>query len=491
MWFLLLLFPVISSEFQQISLSLSENDNEYMYQSVMVSWVSNQSLGFVWFGVDSASKIRVDPVEMAKNYSYTSPYVGKYTSGYIHHVKLEKLIPNQVYYYQVGVEGDKSNDFSFVTPPSVREDAKIVFGVVGDLGQTSDSNSTMWHVMSKQPNVVQFILLVGDLSYADSGDPVPNVWNNTNTQERWDSWGRLVQPMLSSIPFVACPGNHEVEVAPNQTNYLAYTSRYIMPYKSNQLSSPLFYSFDIANAHVIMLNSYSDFSINSPQYNFLLTDLENVSRDKTPWLIVTFHAPWYNSNSAHQHEFESSMRLIMEPLFLKYRVNIVFSGHVHAYERSFPVYNETVLPNGPIYVTIGDGGNREGKANKWLTRPSWSAFREAGFGHGRLTLFNRTHAYWGWLKNENDVPIESDFVWIINEKVPYSPIPDTPVPSSTLIFVVIFVPILFLVFGAIFIYFLNARKKDQLSMYELDAFLPSVCFVCYQVYIILERESRI
>lgn len=58
-----------------------------------------------------------------------------------------------------------------------------------------------------------------------------------------------------------------------------------------------------------------------------------MDRNKTPWLVVLFHVPWYNSNYAHQGEGDGMMAA-MEPLLYAAGVDIVFAGHVHAYERS-------------------------------------------------------------------------------------------------------------------------------------------------------------
>lgn len=72
------------------------------------------------------------------------------------------------------------------------------------------------------------------------------------------------------------------------------------------------------------------------------------------------------------------------------KVDVVFNGHVHAYERSEPVYHDKVTPaseGGITYITIGDGGNREGYAEPWVTpQPAWSALREFAYGFGELEV---------------------------------------------------------------------------------------------------------
>ncbi|GAB2301485.1 Purple acid phosphatase 23, partial [Dionaea muscipula] len=64
------------------------------------------------------------------------------------------------------------------------------------------------------------------------------------------------------------------------------------------------------------------------------------------------------SYSLHYQEFEC-MRQEMESLLYHHGVDIVFSGHVHAYERMNRIYNYTLDPYGPVYITVGDGGNIE------------------------------------------------------------------------------------------------------------------------------------
>lgn len=105
---------------------------------------------------------------------------------------------------------------------------------------------------------------------------------------------------------------------------------------------------------------------------------------------------------------------------------------VHAYERSNRVYNYTLDACGPVYITIGDGGNREDMATShadeagncpepsstpdkimggycafnftsgpaaaqfcWDRQPDYSAFRESSFGHGILEVhfFSLSHTH--------------------------------------------------------------------------------------------------
>jgi 3',5'-cyclic AMP phosphodiesterase CpdA len=81
-----------------------------------------------------------------------------------------------------------------------------------------------------------------------------------------------------------------------------------------------------------MLGSYAAFGEGSEQHRWLARDLARVDRRRTPWLLVLLHAPWYNTNQAHQGEGER-MRAAMERLLYEARVDVVFAGHVHAYER--------------------------------------------------------------------------------------------------------------------------------------------------------------
>lgn len=191
--------------------------------------------------------------------------------------------------------------------------------MAGDLGQTEWTASTLLHIGAENYDV---LLLPGDLSYADSHQPL------------WDSFGRLVEPFASRRPWMVTQGNHEIEIFPiiQPHGFKSYNSRWLMPYEQSGSNSNLYYSFDVAGIHIIMLGSYADFDSDSDQYKWLQSDLGKIDRKITPWVIALIHAPWYNSNAAHKGEGES-MRKSMEEMLYNARVDAVFAGHVHAYER--------------------------------------------------------------------------------------------------------------------------------------------------------------
>eukprot|EP00798_Chlamydomonas_sp_ICE-L_P025995 gene25994-11685_t len=195
----------------------------------------------------------------------------------------------------------------------------------------------------------------------------------------------------------------------------------------------LYYYVDVAGGHFVFLSSYipgDDFGAESGQCMWLEKDLAGVNREVTPWLIVSFHAPLYNSYWSHFKENECFM-IAYEPLLTRYEVDITFHGHVHAYERTVPVNGYKPTDNGRLSITVGDGGNIEGvavvedgKTYKtfieqfddpfcknppqgpclsfqpedggycYTRQPEWSAFREASWGFGVLTLFNESVAQW-------------------------------------------------------------------------------------------------
>jgi hypothetical protein len=82
------------------------------------------------------------------------------------------------------------------------------------------------------------------------------------------------------------------------------------------------------------------------------------------WKIAYFHHPLYSSGAAHGSDLP--LRAILEPLFVKYHVSLVLSGHDHFYERMKP-------QSGIYYFVVG------GSAKLRLANPRGAGFSEMSF----------------------------------------------------------------------------------------------------------------
>lgn len=151
-------------------------------ESMTISWVTKS---------DAATEIQygLSPTNLAYNatgettsYSFDYPTYGVYNSGVLHHVYLTNVLTaGTTYYYKIGDFSAEATSglLSFKTVPKVGDKKPFVFAVIGDLGQTTDSVTTLEHVLSN--NDLQMVLHAGDLSYADCN------------QTAWDTYGETVE----------------------------------------------------------------------------------------------------------------------------------------------------------------------------------------------------------------------------------------------------------------------------------------------------------
>ncbi|KAF3335791.1 purple acid phosphatase 23 isoform X1 [Carex littledalei] len=438
----------IAASFSPSSLWISWITGDAKIGSNVVPLDPSTSRSEVWYGLESG-KYTYHKNGTAEVYSQLYPYEGlfNYTSGIIHHVRLDGLVPGKKYYYKCGdsLLNALSKEHTFQTLPAPGPNSyPSRVAVVGDLGLTHNSTSTIDHLTHNNPAM---ILFVGDLVYADQyattggngtscfSCTFPDAPIRETYQPRWDAWGRFMEPLTSKVPMMIIEGNHEIEPQIDGIKFQSYQSRFAVPAEESRSNSKFYYSFNAGGIHFIMLGAYVDYNLTGLQYSWLKEDLKGVQRKVTPWLVAAWHPPWYNSYSSHYQEFEC-MRLEMESLLYQYGVDIVFSGHVHAYERMNRVYNYSLNPCGPVYITVGDGGNIEkvdvefaddpGKCPKqddnkpefggvchmnfstgpakgkfcWDRQPDWSAFRDSSFGHGILEVINSTYALWTWHRNQ-------------------------------------------------------------------------------------------
>ncbi|MQL68367.1 hypothetical protein Taro_000621 [Colocasia esculenta] len=282
---------------------------------------------------DEIKTIEVD-FDFVHDFSFLYIVICKSLVSSIHLVGLK---PATRYYYRCGDPSREalSGIHSFKTMPiSGPQSYPKRIAVAGDLGLTYNSTSTVYHMKKNQPDLV---LLLGDVSYANlyltngtGSDCYSCSFSRTPIHEtyqpRWDYWGRFMEPFISETPLMVIEGNHEIEPQAGNQAFISYSSRFAFPSKESESSSTLYYSFSAGGIHFIMLGAYVSYNRSGAQYKWLEIDLAKVDRSVTPWLIATWHAPWYSTYKAHYREAEC-MRVEMEELLYSYGVDIIFNGH--------------------------------------------------------------------------------------------------------------------------------------------------------------------
>jgi 3',5'-cyclic AMP phosphodiesterase CpdA len=210
---------------------------------------------------------------------------------------------------------------------------------------------------------------------------------------------RMIEPIAAYLPYMVIPGNHEIAIV-SYLHLEGYKNRFSMPvvYETNSdFQQNYFWSWDYGLAHVVGIDSEHELDIpyiSENQYKWLENDLKvaNQNRAQRPWIIAMLHRPMYCSSSSRECGiYASELRLMLEELFVKYKVDFVLHGHIHNYERTTSVYKGVpypsyVNPPYPVYVINGAGGNRENPAGFAPTPGPWSVTRVKNVRFDQLAL---------------------------------------------------------------------------------------------------------
>jgi hypothetical protein len=170
-------------------------------------------------------------------------------------------------------------------------------------------------------------------------------FNEVGQQDQWDDWFDAMRPILSKSPLMPVQGNHEV-FPPMFYGQFALPIAAGVPdaYKEHA------WSMHYANVHFVGLDSTTDAGAQD-QSAWLDADLQSARADKdVDWIIAMMHHPAY---SASNHGSTDYVQKWWVPLFEQHKVDLIFAGHDHDYERSKPWVNGSAVAKGPVYVVAG------------------------------------------------------------------------------------------------------------------------------------------
>ncbi|MGC8641380.1 MAG: purple acid phosphatase family protein [Isosphaeraceae bacterium] len=343
----------------------------------------------------------------------------------LYRAHLPNLQPGGRFSYRVRNDGVVAFGSDATAPKAV--DSHFRFVVLGDCGaNTQGQKALAFQTYRLHPD---FVMITGDIVY-DRGrisEYREKFWPIYNANGVSPDQGA---PIMRSTVFFAAPGNHDI-VSRDLGKYpdgLAYFLYWLQPLsgpagqqgdaalprllgpEANQQAfrdaageaypRMANFSFDYGNSHWTVLdgNPYVDWR--DPKLrDWVKTDLSAAS--KAAWRFVVFHQPAFNSSRAHFDE-QNTRRLA--DLFEEGKVDVAFSGHVHNYQRTFPLHfvaekvagdkearkkghvpgrwtldrsfdgQKVTHPNGVIYLTTGAGGAKLYNPEQQDDPSSWQEF---------------------------------------------------------------------------------------------------------------------
>jgi hypothetical protein len=387
---------------------------------------SSDSMVIQWHSADTDQRWDVQ-VKKPDSEKWSGPIAATFTRVAVRDIvphrvfraQIKDLTPGEEFDYRVRLAGEKV--FQARARARKSKNQPYRFAVFGDCGAgTPEESAVAYQTYKTRPD---FVFIPGDIVYSRGRIseyrtkyfPIYNAPDASPT---------LGAPLLRSTLFIAAPGNHDV-AKPNLTLFpdsLAYFMYWSQPLngpitRMGDPSSPVFiatdeekqafltatpgdypqmanFSFDYGNAHWTVLDSNPNVDWNSAALlDWLTKDL--ASAKSATWRFVAYHHPGFNS--AKTHFTDQWMRRLSE-VFEAGGVDIVFSGHVHNYQRSFPLRfkpnsdavtnlaeGEWTLdkkydgaartkPDGVIYLVTGAGGARVYNPEQQDAPATWQPF---------------------------------------------------------------------------------------------------------------------
>lgn len=237
-------------------------------------------------------------------------------------VIIQDLVPETTYYYKVGNAGSGYSAIaSFTAPADPAGNKPFSFVISPDTQGTSVSTyantGTLYdYIKANEPDAA-FLIHNGD------------VVEDASYSDHWQYFFDAAQNLLNTLPIMATPGNHDS--TSYDSNFVQYKARF--DYSSLRKPSGLspaadgtVYSFEYGDALFVSLNSFAFSADDNIQWQFLA---DETARTSKTWKIVNIHVSPYDPGASH-YQIDN----VTGKKFTDAGIDLVLSGHEHAYARS-------------------------------------------------------------------------------------------------------------------------------------------------------------
>jgi hypothetical protein len=283
-----------------------------------VQWRTNPSIeeGLVRYrekGADAWNEAKAERSTLTDRLILNAPIVNRFTAT------LRDLKPATTYDYTVGSDETRSESFTFTTAPAGA--SPFTFLVLSDTHNKPETGQLLNTAQQKYPDAA-FLLISGDL---------------VGTGQHRDDYDQLFVETAAfgrAHPIMPALGNHDTIGGLGCDVYL---SLFALPTNgSPAIPKEQSYSFRYGDALFIVLDSMSPEKAQAP---WLEEQLKNTD---AKWKFVQFHFPPYSLDE----DVYADMLESWIPLFDRYGVDMVFTGHVHYYQRTVPMRAGKPAPDG-------------------------------------------------------------------------------------------------------------------------------------------------
>jgi hypothetical protein len=346
-------------------------------------------------------------------------------------------------------------------------------------------NTTMSITGLLQENAIDAVVLTGDLSYANG------------YLSSWDFFLNMISPMTGGSLMLTTVGNHESDSFNSDSLYdlnssggeCTVPSGTLLPMPAPGSITQPWYSYEIGLFHFTMMSTEHNYTIGSPQYQWLESDLASVNRTRTPWLLFTGHRGMYVDSTdccavGTDLYVANLLQQNIEPLLYKYQVNLAFSGHFHNLQRQSAIYqNKTVLASVPVVDSQGETVHyyQNPKATVWMIIGSagrgptlstinytWSErYWNNVYGYATVSAVNATMLSWKLIQSSNNEVLDN--VIITQDFAAWAPADNNSNSNSAVNIGLVVGLTVGLVFGAVLVaiavwYYWNRVRKPSASL---------------------------
>ncbi len=294
-----------------------------------------------WLISDASSDL---PAKATSTHGRTVKATAGGKTAHFHSAHLVDLDPNTVYAYRVGVEGHWSEWFQFKTIDRQALGFNFLY-----LGDAQNDMRSLWARTIRQAHTqhpqASFVLHLGDMV------------DHADNPGEWGEWFEAGGWIMASVPQVLVAGNHEYVRDPSSqdgtrlSEYWRHT--FTLPLNGPPGLGETAYYFDYKNVRFIVLDS-RDMLISEDHSQRQADWLEKLlANNPQKWTIVSHHHPIYSSRGNRKGY---SIAEYLQPLYDKYKVDLVLQGHHHSFARG-RAFEEVgqAEHQGPVYYVSNSG----------------------------------------------------------------------------------------------------------------------------------------